>query len=92
MIHDEIDALMFQDLELFYKNTKAPNLRVIGLTASPFDGILEGTECRAISLMQYELYYYTEVAKKMMKPLVNESIEIKKVDAYKRLIDEKKKT
>ena len=53
MIHDEIDALMFEDLELFYKNTKAPNLRVIGLTASPFDGISEGTECRAISLMQY---------------------------------------
>jgi hypothetical protein len=28
----------------------------------------------------------------MMKPLVNESIEIKTVEAYKRLIDDKKKT
>ena len=42
--------------------------------------------------MQYKLYYYTEAAKKMMKPLVNESIEIKTVEAYKRLIDDKKKT
>ena len=28
----------------------------------------------------------------MMKPLVNESIEIKTVAAYKKLIDDKKKT
>jgi hypothetical protein len=42
--------------------------------------------------MQYELYYYTEAAKKMMTPTINESIEIKTVNAYQRLIDEKKKT
>ena len=43
-------------------------------------------------MMQYELYYYTEAAKKMMTPTINESIEIKTVNAYQRLIDEKKKT
>ena len=43
-------------------------------------------------MMQYKLYYYIEAAKQMMKPKVNETISIKTAEAYKRLIDEKKKT
>ena len=35
---DELDAVMFEDLERFYKATKHANLKVIGLTATAFDG------------------------------------------------------
>ena len=92
MIIDEIDAPMFSNLEFFYKSTKGTNLRVIGLTASPFDGVEEGTECRAISLMQYQVYYYAEGSKQMMKPMVNETYAIKTQEEYRKLIEEKKKT
>ena len=48
---------MFDDLELYWKNTKATNLRVIGLTATAFDSNEEGNELKAISAMQYKLFY-----------------------------------
>ena len=35
---DELDAVMFEDLEKFYKATRNANLKVIGLTATAFDG------------------------------------------------------
>jgi hypothetical protein len=57
LLLDEIDAPMFDDLELYWKNTKAANLRVIGLTATAFDCNEEGNELKAISAMQYKLFY-----------------------------------
>ena len=51
LICDESDAVMFDDLELYHKNTKASNLKVICLTATAFDGNEEGNELRAIELM-----------------------------------------
>ena len=53
LIIDESDAPMFNDLDVFYKNTKAQNLKVICLTATAFDGIEEGNELKAIDLMGY---------------------------------------
>ena len=38
MIIDEIDTLMFSDVEEFFNNINYANLNLIGLTATPFHG------------------------------------------------------
>ena len=90
LLFDEIDAPMFDDLELFYNNTKAKNLKIICLTATPYDGNEEGNELKAIQLMQYKLFYSSEEAANM-SPTVNETFEIRTKEAYEKLINEKKK-
>ena len=53
---DELDAVMFEDLKNFYDATKHTNLKVIGLTATAFDGHEQGTECEALEKLGYRIY------------------------------------
>ena len=54
---DELDVVMFEDLEKYHKATKHANLKVIGLTATAFDGHEQGSELEALQKLGYQIYH-----------------------------------
>ena len=85
MIIDEIDDAMFNDIVDYHNQTKAANLKVIGLTATAFDGNEEGNEVKAIDLMKYKLYYNTEKDSEIT-PIINETKHIETAYEYDKII------
>ena len=55
-IIDESDAIMFKNLTSFYKATNKPNVDVIGLTATAYDGKEGGLEPQALETLGYKVY------------------------------------
>ena len=72
---DEIDAVMFEDLEQFYKATKYKDLKVIGLTATAFAGHEEGSEREALNLLGYKLYRNSDIPDSL-KPEINDWVSL----------------
>ena len=54
---DELDAVMFENLEKYHKATKHANLKVVGLTATAFDGHEQGSEIDALQKLGYQIYH-----------------------------------
>jgi hypothetical protein len=78
---DELDAVMFEDLENFRKATNHKNLKVVGLTATAFDGQEEGDEKLALELLGYKIYHNS---KNMVdfNPTINEHLRLITKDDY----------
>ena len=53
---DESDEIIFKDLVLFYQKTKAPETKVICLTATADDGFKEGSEHKVLEALKFKVY------------------------------------
>ena len=80
VIVDECDAVMLRDLLAFYKATKAPNISVIGLTATAFDKT-EGEEKSTLEEMGYKIYR-TCKDDELVAPKIHEHIKIETLEKY----------
>ena len=56
MILDEADTLIFSDAATYFNNTNYKNLKIVGLTATPFHGNEAGIEKACLNLMNFKVY------------------------------------
>ena len=88
IIIDECDALMLKNLLTFYKATEAPNISVIGLTATAFDKS-EGEEKNALEALDYKIYR-TCKDDELALPTINERVKLGTFEKYVTKINEHK--
>ena len=86
MILDEADTIVFNDLPGFHSNTNYKNLRVIGLTATPYSGSEDGVEATALEMMRYAVYKNNS-SMKVEDPEIDVRVKLGSLDKWKEQVE-----
>jgi hypothetical protein len=87
MILDMADTIVFKDLEGFFANTNYKNLKVIGLTATPYSGNVNGIEAYALEMMKYQVYR-NNITIKVEDPQVHVRVNLGELSKWKKLLEQ----
>ena len=90
MILDEADTQIFDDISQYYSNTAYKNIKVIGMTATPFHGSKDGAEAASLDIMNFGIYR-NNFKVEDFDPKVNKTVKLGSLTKWTQLIEDLRK-
>ena len=90
MILDEADTQIFDDISQYYSNTSYKNIKVIGLTATPFHGSKDGAEAASLHIMNFGIYH-NNFKLENFDPKVDKTVKLGSFAKWTQLIEDLRK-